>query len=379
MKTGNSAALTRRYNRTVVLDALRRSGSLSRVELARLSGLTPQGIRNIVEDLLEAGLVRETGRRRGQRGQPQIDIELNPEAGYGIGLHISGGRCTYIAANLAGKPVASGGPHRFGGSREAMQETLRLIEHAIREQAAGMPRLGVGAVFSRPLLSRWSQAGEAPEELDEQYRALADFFSGDPLVFENDAKAAAMAEQTYGRVRQQADFLYLFIGDGIGGAIVQAGMPLRGMRGNAGEFGHILIDPAGPACHCGNRGCLHGYLSLASLRAAQAEPLSLAPETIPPQWLAQAAMALERAIISLENIFDPACIIIGGTAPPWLLHSLGDRLTHLGPSLRADGTGPRLEISELGDKCALLGASALPLLAITSPNLTTLTKEADPP
>lgn len=379
MANGNSAALTRRYNRTVVLDALRRGGSLSRVELARLSGLTPQGIRNIVEDLLETGLVRETGRRRGLRGQPQIDIELNPEAGYCLGLHIAGEQCAGLAADLGGTIICSTGPFPFKGGKASMRETLARIENETARQAGGTKRLGTGVVFSRPLASRWSATGESVDQQDDQQVALEEFFGGGPLVFDNDANAAAMAELAYGQPRRQADFLYLFIGEGVGGAVIQGGLPFRGAHNNAGEFGHILIDPAGPTCHCGNKGCLHGYLSLASLRASMAPRSGFDPTTVPDLWLDTAATALRRAVISLENIFDPPGIVIGGTAPPWLLRMLGDRLSALGTSVRSDQSGPRVEISDLGDRCALLGASALPLLAITNPSLTTLTKDIRAP
>lgn len=376
MPTANSAALTRRYNRRVVLDALRREGSLSRVELSRRSGLTPQGVRNIVEDLLKDGFVVETGRRKGQRGQPQIDIALNDDAGYCIGLQVSDGQCSYVAANLAGKVIRLGGPYPFAGNAAVMNAALVSIDRDIRGSLSGVKRLGAGIVFSRPLRSRWSAVGESTQQLDAQCEVLEAFFRDEQVVFENDANAAAMAEVAFGRGKQRgSDFLYFFVGDGVGGAIVQNGALYRGARGNAGEFGHILIDPTGPVCHCGNKGCLHGYLSLASLRAALPPTVQLEPGSVPQEWYASAAAALRRGVVSLENIFDPPRIIIGGTAPRWVFENIVNRLGDEGKSVRSTVAAPRLEISELGANCALLGASALPLLAMTTPSLKLLTKE----
>lgn len=374
MPTANSAALTRRYNRTVVLEALRRGGKLSRVELARLSGLTPQGVRNIVEDLLDDGLILEDGRRKGQRGQPQIEIILNEDAGYCLGLHVLAGRCEYIATNLAGTMLCKGGPYPFAANAEEMRETLASIDRELRARFLKMKRLGVGAVFSRPLTSKWSATGESAQQLDSQHDILKAFFADDLLVFENDANAAAMAEIAFGRGKSQpTDFLYFFVGEGVGGAIVQNGAIHGGTHGNAGEFGHILIDPAGPRCHCGNSGCLHGYLSVASLRSRLRPGGNLAAGNVPEEWYVSAATALRRAVISLENIFDPDRIILGGTAPRWMLENIVDELGE-GTSVRSHFGPDRLQISDLGDHCALLGASALPLLAMTTPNINMITK-----
>lgn len=375
MANGNSATLTRRYNRTVVLDALRRHGSLSRIELARLSGLTPQGIRNIIEDLIDTGLVRETGRRRGLRGQPQIDIEINPGAGYCLGLHVAAGVCHAIATDLAGNVLARPKARAFDGDYGRQLDALEAMTREVDAAAGGLPRLGTGVVVSRPLASRWSATGglaDAQAEFAKPFEAL---FASAPLVFENDANAAAMAEYTHGQAKGRGDFLYLFLGEGVGGAIVQSGVPMHGGRGNAGEFGHILIDPKGPKCHCGNRGCLHGYLALDGLRHLLPADATLAPEALPQAWLDGAASALSRALVSLENIFDPQAIVLGGTAPAWLLHRLVERMGNPGPSVRSDVAEPRVEVSGLGQSCALIGAAALPLLALTSPDPATLMKE----
>jgi predicted NBD/HSP70 family sugar kinase len=375
MANGNSATLTRRYNRTVVLDALRRHGSLSRIELARLSGLTPQGIRNIIEDLIDTGLVRETGRRRGLRGQPQIDIEINPGAGYCLGLHVASGLCHAIATDLAGNVLARAEARAFGGDHGQQLDALGAIARTVDAAAGGLPRLGTGVVVSRPLASRWSAAGglaDAQADFAKPFEAL---FASAPLVFENDANAAAMAEYTHGRAKGRGDFLYLFLGEGVGGAIVQGGVPMHGGRGNAGEFGHILIDPRGAPCHCGNRGCLHGYLALDGLRPLLPAGAMLAQDNLPQTWLDGAASALSRALVSLENIFDPQAIVLGGTAPAWLLHRLVETMGDPGPSVRSDVAEPRIEVSGLGQSCALIGAAALPLLALTSPDPATLMKE----
>ena len=85
------------------------------------------------------------------------------------------------------------------------------------------------------------------------------------IFLENDATAAALGEKLQGVARDLKNYFYVFIGEGVGGGLVLNGEPYRGDSGNAGEFGHLVIDPKGPPCYCGNRGCLGQYLSLGSL------------------------------------------------------------------------------------------------------------------
>ena len=374
MQRGNSASLTRVYNRAVVLDALRRHRSLSRVELARFSGLTPQAIRNIVEDLIRAELIRETGRRHGGRGQPQIDMEINPDGGYSVGLHIEAGLARAIATNLLGEVIYDLPARPFPHDRAGMIEFVHDLDETFSRTTQQIRRLGVGVVVSRPLAAPWSIGGEPVVEFEEQFEVLAHQF-GDDIVFENDANAAAMAERLHASTFPGDDFLYLFVGEGVGGGIIGSGRPYRGVRGNAAEFGHLPVDPGGRRCFCGNRGCLHGFLSLADLRKQFPGVDISHRDLVPNEWLTGAIRALSIAVHTLENVFDPNTIVIGGTAPQWLLQELAARVDP-GPSVRSNSGEPRLRVSALGGNCALLGAAALPLLEQTSPHPDKLMKSS---
>lgn len=211
------------------------------------------------------------------------------------------------------------------------------------------------------LVSEHEGADELPDEVDERLGEL------------ETALEAFEERPLFGRAKSAADFLYLFVGDGVGGAIVRGGELQRGYRGNAGEFGHVIVDPAGPLCHCGNRGCLYTYLSTAGLRPRSKQ--SAAVDKATRSWVANAIPALRSAVVSLENGFDPERIIIGGTAPVQLLKALVDDLHPLGPSIRSDSP-ERVEVSELGPTSALLGAAALPLLSLMSPSAAKLTKQS---
>jgi predicted NBD/HSP70 family sugar kinase len=370
LKLGNSASLTRVYNRSVVLDALRRNGSLSRIELARLSGLTPQAIRVIVADLLEEGLVQQLGRRKGQPGQPQIEITINPGGGYALGFHIVDNWCHYLATNLAGTVIVEAGTIDLPQDPSALKPHLVRIDREVARVAGKCPRVGVGIAVSN-LMAAGGLIEPHPE--NRAYTEEIRRHFGSDTWIENDANAAAMAETMFGRAKSAADFLYLFVGDGVGGAIVRGGELERGHRGNAGEFGHVVVNPAGPPCHCGNRGCLYTYLSTAGLKPGSKKLADSDKAT--RSWVANAIPALRTAVVSLENAFDPERLIVGGTAPVELLKALIDGLNPLGPSIRSDAS-ERVELSELGSTSALLGAAALPLLALMSPSAAKLIKQS---
>ena len=368
--TANSASRVRGHNRRVLLHALRLHGTLSRAELARATGLTPQAIANIVEDLLAAGLVRESGRRKAPRGQPPIGIEIAKDGGYAVGVRVDATHYYAVAADLAGDLIEiREGPVPSLAADELLDFLADI--HAGFASRFGADRcLGLGLVTPGPFDTSWP-GGPTPGQIPALHsRAVADLLEAritTAVLLENDATAAALGEKLYGEARDLNDFFYVFIGEGVGGGIIIRGEPFRGNNGNAGEAGHLIVDPGGPQCYCGNRGCLGEYLSLSALRRYRQEAAArgVSEEASFAAWIDQAARALSVALASIENLFDPEIVILGGTAPASVLSPLADRLSTLKASVRQD-FGARLRLSTLGERSAALGASALPILAATS-------------
>jgi predicted NBD/HSP70 family sugar kinase len=369
--TANSASRVRHHNRRVLLHALRLQGSLSRAELARKTGLTPQAIANIVDDLISTGLVREAGRRKAKRGQPPIEIEIAKDGGYALGIRVDATHFHAAAADLGGNIIETReGPTPSPAEGEWLDFLGRL--YADFAQRFGAERcLGLGLVTPGPFDVTWPGVPTPGAVPALQSRAIAEALAektGTDVLLENDATAAALGEKLYGEAVNLNDFFYVFIGEGVGGGIVIRGEPYRGNRGNAGEFGHAVIDPHGPPCYCGNRGCLGEYLSLSAMRRdlAQAEALGEDAGTARNDWIRRAAEGLSIGITTIENLFDPQRIILGGAAPVSLLEDLAGHLRRLRPSVRQDFGEDRLRLSKLGERSAALGASALPILAATT-------------
>lgn len=150
-----------------------------------------------------------------------------------------------------------------------------------------------------------------------------------PTFVDNDCKTHAYAELKLGAGRGYTDFISLTLGTGLGGGIIANGELVQGAKGIAGHVGHISIDPAGPPCPCGNRGCLELFASgtaVARLASAQlgreiTSPevfrLAAAGDAAAQSVLETMATALSRGLGAMANMFNPQLFILGGSIMQW--------------------------------------------------------------
>jgi predicted NBD/HSP70 family sugar kinase len=381
------------YNRRIVLDVIRRQGSVSRREIVDMVSLSPQTVANITNDLQAIGLI-VARRLRGakSRGQPPIAFELNPDAGSSIGVSLEPGRVSAALVNLVGdileRREVDVDTH---DQRRVLASMLGLIRELRRPATAG--RLwGVGVALPGPLvkteisfvgptaLEGWSDLSLL-DEVREQTR-LQVFFSVD-------SAAAALGETLFGVARTLDSFFYMHFGVGLGGTLVVHRSAYRGANGNATEIGHIPVVPGGKACYCGNAGCLERYLSLHSL--AEALGVTDAPDrdaVIVSQlernsdpallaWCRDAADRLRDAVCVIENILDPLTIVIGGSAPKLLVERLVALAQPLHHSVRGGvaASSDRILLSERQADSSILGAAVLPIYNLLSPRLEVLQQD----
>src|ERR1700731_445641 len=340
------------YNRRIVLDVIRREGTISRKEIVERVSLSPQTVANITNDLESIGLIvarRFTGAK--SPGQPPIAFELNPNAGHSIGISLEPGRASAALVNLVGEIV---GRREVDvdthDPRRALAAMVGLINDLLRRPATSERIWGVGVALPGPLietdisfvgptaLEGWKDLSVLDELRDET--RLQVFYSVDSV-------AAALGETLFGVAKSLDNFFYMHFGVGLGGTLVVNRSAYRGANGNATEIGHIPIVPGGKTCYCGNAGCLERYLSLHSLaealgvadvrdRGAQlVEQLQLNSNAALQTWCRQAAERLRDAICIIENMLDPRAIVIGGSAPKPLV----ERPRGLGPPLPPYGWG----------------------------------------
>jgi len=193
-----------------------------------------------------------------------------------------------------------------------------------------------------------------------------------PVLIENDANLGALAETAMGAARGMTEAIYVMVAAGIGAGIMVNGRLLHGAGGTAGEIGHILVDPNGPICRCGNRGCLEtiaaGPAIVDLLKRTYGDDLTLdavlekiaAGDPSSLRALTDAGHAVGTALAGLCNALNPQAIVIGGE-----LSAAGDALLepirtaigrHAIPPAAQDVA---LHQSALGDRAEVLGAVIL--------------------
>ncbi|MEU5266769.1 ROK family transcriptional regulator [Amycolatopsis sp. NPDC021455] len=356
----------RARNLEVVLGAVGRGGPLTRAALAEVTGLTKSTVSKLVGDLVEAGLLAETGpARAGERGRPGVEVVLSGASVASMGLEINVDYLAVRVLDLTGAVRFAARRERDNrGSRpkkvlgelqdlanEALAETRRLgLEVAGAVLAVSGP-VGDGVLFSAPNLG-WQDVRPA-----DLLRLPV------PVELDNEANLAALGEFWYGD--GERDFLYVSGEVGIGAGLVVDGTLYSGASGLAGELGHVVVAPDGPPCSCGGSGCLETYAGqealLAAGNAVSVPALLTALEQRDRTALAacaSAGRALGIALTSAVNLLDLDRIVLGGVFTqlyPWLSGPVSEVLAARLGGLR--GAPPALSASRLGGDAATLGAA----------------------
>lgn len=373
---------TRDHNRRIILDLLRQNSSLQRKDLAAAAQLSGPAIANILDDLVNEGLILDMGRRtdgtgKQGRGQPPLNFALNPRGAHTLGFEISVRGMVAVMLDLTGNPISR---QILSSQGLPLAEGLDAIRQEISRAAAldVGPLMGVGIV--RPgRVATGGQQAEDPTSLRDWEGVQADQLSlqlGHPVWLENDANAAALSEALFGVAAQLKNVAVLYFGEGLGLGALLDGRLMRGATGHAGEIGHIVVVPGGKPCSCGQSGCLERYVSRHAL--SDALGMQLGRGTVASLWEQQdarllawvrsAAMYLSQVVSMVENLLDPESIILSGQLPAPVLETLINSV-QLRPlaTTPSQHRAPRLQPGHAGIFTAALGAAALPFYDAMSP------------
>ncbi|MEW1860318.1 ROK family transcriptional regulator [Streptomyces sp. NBC_00669] len=288
------------YNQAVILDAIRTAGQVSRVELAPLTGLTSQTVSNVVRRLLAAGLITESGHAPSSGGKRRTLLSPRADGAFAVGVQLDPDAAVIVVVDLAGEVLASrrvklvhpGEPADVVArvAAAAQRLTARTRVDPARLLGTGIATPGpidgtAGDVVLPPNFPGW---GRVP--LLKMFGAA----TGMPVAMDNDATAAAIGERWIGGRARAGSFLFVYLGTGIGAGIVLNNTVLHGDSSNAGEFGHMAVEPGHRVCHCGGTNCLGPYVSpsavLADLRerhgrsVAERLGLALADASVHADW-----------------------------------------------------------------------------------------------
>ncbi len=374
---------TQIVNRSLVIDLIRQQKICSRTTLAALSGLKQTTITNIINELMDCGLVLETGLMSGEKGRRSIGLKLNDEHYKVIGVHMTRSAFYVGLFGLSGKlywkrkyDVSNGENVEVTIARIRSSILITLNENkdctilAVTMAMPGPYREDIDRLLFITELPGW-QNYPIRENVTKDLKI--------PMYIVNDADASAFSQYWY---RNKRYLIYVLAGQGIGSGLVVDGKLVRGSTGLGGEFGHTTINFDGPECSCGNHGCIETYCSLLVLyknieaRLRENSPSTLSLENITLQTVAFAVRNkdpiaceeyrkvcdfLSLGIVNLVNQFNPEIIVLGdelAQIDPSLMLSIINRKIEqcIQPLMRK---GLTIEINPLTDCPSLLGAGAI--------------------
>lgn len=378
---GSNAVDAGSHNLGLVLETVHRAAPISRTELARRTGLSKQAVARIAERLVEQGLVIEARRRRGERGQPAIELEINPDGCYAVGISLDRDHLTILAVDAIGRVR---GRIHFEQRYILPASFFALCKDALadfrRRRALNEARLvGIGVAIPDWLgeIPFSGMPAEYAQWTDVDIRSRFARFTDLPVYVDNDATSAALGELTYGLGREFRTFFYIAIGAGMGGGLVIDGVCHHGTSGLSGEIGW-LPTPLPDAPEGERRQPLGQLASLFILydRLRQhgievSEPhhlldLDQRGRSLVAAWLREAARHIAEAAVDIGLMVDPDAILIGGRLPVRLLDDL---LRAVQAWLAQDPrAAPPIHRAAGSDDAGALGASTMPLAEVLSLN-----------
>jgi predicted NBD/HSP70 family sugar kinase len=331
----------RDMNEVMVLNVIRERQPVSRIEIAELIGLEGSTVSKIVARLLESQLIYEEGLGEAspQGGRKKRFLHINPHKTCAVGIDMHPSGYTVAVSDFNGKILHCEELPAFRDPLEAVVSVARCVR-VLTKQCSGENIGGIGVSLVGLIDPREGRvlAGEGlgwgpdvPVGAMLEKELNLDL----PIYYENSAWLCALAEIWFGKhSRPPRNLVFLDVGEGIGGGIVIRGQLYHGSLNGAGEFGHIPLNPEGPACSCGAQGCLEAYAAEpatvqryhrirrsrrqgpedAKIPSTVDEIVRLAAEgeTEAMETLRQTAAYLGRGLVPVVYSINPEVIVLGG-------------------------------------------------------------------
>ncbi|MEY9851650.1 putative NBD/HSP70 family sugar kinase [Leifsonia sp. EB41] len=383
------SADVRRHNLALVAHRLAQQGPLSRSQLADVTGLARGSVTALVAALVEAGVVRESEepeaapRGSASRGRPLTLLRLAADDVALLVLQLDADQATAVLTAVDGRALFRASEHHgrpMGDPGRVLDVLARVLARTL-DAAAGLGRrvVDLTVVVFAPI-------GGTPPVLvaDTDFEwGEVDVLGGlrqrvpelPPATLASDGTVAALAELAELEAAGSGvrDLVYAKSNSGIGGAVVAEGALVAGAHEFAGAFGHIAVDPRGPRCLCGQRGCLvtvagpDVVLAAAGLTAEVAErgltealrelvarinagePAASAAWEAALPWIAHALRIVSMTV-------DPEVVVLGGY---WaeLAGSIAEAFAQNGPAIASTATAIAVVPGRLGEDAALIGAA----------------------
>ena len=394
-----SFELMKQLNVSAVLKVIKDNGSLSRAEIAKLTGLTPASVTNITKFLIEDNFLIESKIGESSGGRPPIILEFNPYARYVVGVGIGVGVIDVVITNLSASIIIKRSM-RIEEERYdydlVLKKLVNLINEVVKSSKIDKEKiLGVGVALHGIVNAKTGISihalyyGWKNRDIKEKLEEALDL----TVYVDNDVRAMSLGESWFGATKDIANFVTLNISNGIGAGIIINNMPYYGVDFSAGEIGHIVVEADGDKCNCGNYGCLETVASnnnitrkaIKLIKQGVNSSLSKAIDDINDlsiedickaandgdelsiTILKEAARYIGIAITNLINILNPTAIVVVGEIFENTTHTI-ETLSEIvkNRGLKLSSENVRIIRSLLGRDAAVVGAATLVIQEIFS-------------
>ncbi|UCF97194.1 MAG: ROK family transcriptional regulator [Spirochaetaceae bacterium] len=267
MKPISDHETMKRNNQLAILRAIRSLGPVSRVRLQKETNLSWGTITSSIKELLDKRVVKETGSVNTGVGRRPVELDMNTAEHFVVGVRLGSSYIRSIILDVKGN--TAGEYKEFvdaGGSRESiLQQLYQSVDSILGSTGVDLDTVaGIGIAAPGAIDARAGVCLYAPHHPNWKNVHLKESFEqrfGKPCFVDHVNNCTALGQMLFGQGKGIENFLCVLLGTGISAGIIINGEVYRGVNCAAGEFGHMCIDPSGPDCACGNRGCLEVYAS----------------------------------------------------------------------------------------------------------------------
>ena len=387
-----SFELMKKLNVEAILKVIKNNGSLSRADIAKLTGLTPASVTNITKILIESDYLIERGIGESNGGRPPIILEINIKARYIIGVSIGVGSIDVVLTDLGAEILAKKSIYidENNTNKEfVFTHLINLINEVIEISEVNRDKVvGIGVAMHgvvNPMLGISQYAPYYKWEnvnikliLEEKFKC--------PVFVDNDVRAIALGESLFGAAKSIDNFVEINISNGIGAGIIIDNKPYYGVDYSAGEIGHMVVEQDGSLCKCGNYGCLESVASNISverkvirsikqgvksslvddvkdIEKINIKDISIAApkgDELAISVLKEAARYIGVGISGLVNILNPKLIVVVGDIfeqEKIMIETLSEVVKKRG--LKIPSENVKIVKSDLGENAAVIGAATL--------------------
>lgn len=364
----------RKYHYFLLLSLIQKHKQISRSQLAELTRMSNTTVGKIVKELINDHLVIEVGQEKGEIGRKATILELNPEGAYIIGVEIDLTSVQIAFVSLNGKVIKK---RQFvfdikGHPEIVLDKVANEILILLTEIGSVNADKVIAIGLSMPGLVTWPE-GEVlmvPQfhwnevKIKEYLEHKLDYV----VYVDNHVRSILLAESLFGSIKKYKNTVCIYIGSGVGGAVMINGEISRGACNTLGEIGHITMDPHGPLCDCGRLGCLQTFISASELEKNAQAPIDQIFKAYEDgvEWsrklIDRAKTYLGITISNVICMYNPEVILLAGPLIeeyPILVEDI-EQITNsqTWSSLRETY---QLAYSTIGKDSGVIGASALVL------------------